>query len=410
MSAVIAIGPREPQRASEIRDTSKYRLMPDMTPAEFEVLKADIARRGVLVPLDVDETGEILDGHQRYRAWVELKKNEPPLIIVREGLSEQEKHAFVRKNNILRRHLTRDQIRSLIAEQLKETPDWADNRLAEELGVDGKTVGSVREDLEATSEFPKLDRLIGRDGKSRPRKQARERREPEIAALKGNPAPPTSANSKDRPQPKNRPLTYADRRLLELMGQQRLPFRGSELGNAPLPLDHRYPVILADPPWKFHLYGPDYDRSAERHYPVMETEEICALAVADIATPDAVLFMWTTAAHLPDALRVLEAWGFEYVTNVVWIKDSLGLGHWVRNQHELLIVARRGDMPSPAPADRPPSVIHAPRREHSRKPDEAYEVIERMYPGLPRIELFARRARPGWDAWGNEAPPTVAAA
>jgi len=75
---------------------------------------------------------------------------------------------------------------------------------------------------------------------------------------------------------------------------------------------------------------------------------------------------------------------------------------FVRNQHELLLVATRGDMPSPSPANRPPSVISAPRREHSRKPDEAYELIERMYPQLPKIELFARHARPGWAAWGNE--------
>lgn len=161
--------------AIAIRDTSKYQLMPDMSPAEFEALKADIAQRGVVVPIDVDEQGQILDGHHRHRAWVELHKNEPPPIIVREGLSEQEKRAFARKNNILRRHLTREQVRRLIAEQLKDSPEWADNRIAEELGVDGKTVGSVRDDLEATSEIPKLDRLVGKDGKTRPRKQPRKR-------------------------------------------------------------------------------------------------------------------------------------------------------------------------------------------------------------------------------------------
>ena len=156
-----------------IRDTSKYQLMPDMSPAEFEALKADIAQRGVVVPIDVDETGEILDGHHRYRAWVELKRNEPPPTIVRAGLSEQEKRAFARKNNILRRHLTREQVRRLIAEQLKDSPDWADNRIADELGVDHKTVGSVRGDLEATWEIPKLDALVGKDGKARQRRKAK---------------------------------------------------------------------------------------------------------------------------------------------------------------------------------------------------------------------------------------------
>jgi ParB-like chromosome segregation protein Spo0J len=164
--------------APNIRDTSKYQLMPDMSPAEFEALKADIAQRGVVVPIDIDEHGDILDGHHRYRAWAELHKNEPPPTIVRAGLSEQEKRAFARKNNILRRHLSREQIRRLIAEQLKDSPEWADNRIAEDLGVDGKTVGSVRDDLESTSEIPKFDRLVGKDGKARPRKQPRKARKP----------------------------------------------------------------------------------------------------------------------------------------------------------------------------------------------------------------------------------------
>jgi len=135
----------------------------------------------------------------------------------------------------------------------------------------------------------------------------------------------------------------------------------------------------------------------------MSTEELCAVPVAaDLATPDAVLFLWTATSILPEALRVLEAWGFRYVTNVVWVKDKIGVGHWVRNQHELLLIGRRGGFPTPEPAKRPSSVIEARRREHSRKPDEAYELIERMYPEMPKIELFARRARPGWAAWGNE--------
>src|SRR6516165_10042915 len=99
----------------------------------------------------------------------------------------------------------------------------------------------------------------------------------------------------------------------------------------------------------------------------------------------------------------MEAWGFKYVSNFIWTKDKIGNGFWNRNQHEHLLIGRRGNFPVPKPADRPSSVIHAPRREHSRKPDEVYALIERMYPDLPKIELFARPGRPGWDAWGNQA-------
>ena len=152
--------------------TEKYQVMPSMPPEQFEALKADIAERGVLVPIDVDEDGHILDGHHRYRACTELGITDFPTI-VRPGLSEEERRIFARKANMLRRHLNRKQVRHLIADQLKDTPDWANNRIAQILGTDAKTVKTVRERLEATSEIPKLDKLIGADGKARPVKQKR---------------------------------------------------------------------------------------------------------------------------------------------------------------------------------------------------------------------------------------------
>jgi N6-adenosine-specific RNA methylase IME4 len=134
----------------------------------------------------------------------------------------------------------------------------------------------------------------------------------------------------------------------------------------------------------------------------MTLDEICALPVSHLATDAAVLFLWTTSVHLQESFQVLAAWGFEYKTNVVWVKDKFGLGSFIRGQHEHLLIAIKGDIPCPLPENRPPSLITAPRREHSRKPDEAYEIIERMYPTLSKIELFARQTRPGWAAWGNE--------
>jgi N6-adenosine-specific RNA methylase IME4 len=182
-------------------------------------------------------------------------------------------------------------------------------------------------------------------------------------------------------------------------------------GSAPLQADRKYPIILADPPWDFHLWDPDYDgRAVAQHYPTMELVEIAKLPVSDMATNDAAIFLWTTNAHLQSAFEVMGAWGFEYITNIVWTKNAIGLGQWCRNQHEILLVGRRGDIPAPLPANRPSSVITAPRREHSRKPIEAYELIERMYPDLPKIELFARQARDGWSCWGNQAPMIAEAA
>src|SRR5262249_14628740 len=124
------------------------------------------------------------------------------------------------------------------------------------------------------------------------------------------------------------------------------------------------------------------------------------------AAPMAVLFLFVPSPILKQAFQVIDAWGFEYKTAAVWRKtDGPGEGHYFRQQHEHLLLAIRGDMPPPHTNLRPVSVFDAPRGEHSEKPNAAYELIERMYPNMPRIELFARRARPGWDRWGNEAPP-----
>ena len=175
-------------------------------------------------------------------------------------------------------------------------------------------------------------------------------------------------------------------------------------GNAPLPSDRRYPIIYADPAWQYE--NPPIgatSRAIENHYPTLSLEEICALPVSRLATNDSVLFLWATAPKLAECMSVITAWAFTYRTNLVWAKDKIGMGYHVRNQHELLLIAKRGDIPPPEPSARPASILCAPRREHSRKPDEAYALIERMYPELARIELFARGTRPGWAAWGNQA-------
>jgi N6-adenosine-specific RNA methylase IME4 len=172
--------------------------------------------------------------------------------------------------------------------------------------------------------------------------------------------------------------------------------------NAPLPRDRRYPVILADPPWQYdHPYSAS--RAIENHYPTMSIEEICALDVASLCTPDAMLFLWVPAPLLPEGIRVVGAWGFGYRTHGVWNKQRIGMGIYLRQQHETFFVASRGTSITPDPSTLSPSIIEAVRGRHSEKPVELYEIIERYYPTLPKIELFSRRSREGWRAWGNEA-------
>jgi N6-adenosine-specific RNA methylase IME4 len=173
------------------------------------------------------------------------------------------------------------------------------------------------------------------------------------------------------------------------------------VNNSELKTDKLYPVIYADPPWRYE-HSISNSREIENQYPTMELDDICALPVGDIAARDAILFIWATSPKLTESLRVVEAWGFNYRTNMVWVKDKIGMGYYARQRHELLLIATRGELPTPEPANRPDSVMEFPRTEHSKKPFEVYEIIEKMYPEYSKLELFARERRDNWEVWGNE--------
>lgn len=176
-----------------------------------------------------------------------------------------------------------------------------------------------------------------------------------------------------------------------------------ELVNPPVLAElGRFSVILADPPWQYENQGEHRQGILEYQYPSMSIADLCALPVSDVAYDDAMLFLWTTSPKLEEAFEVVKAWGFNYRTSMVWVKDRIAMGYYARQQHELLLIAKRGEVPTPAPDARPPSVLYGAVTEHSRKPEQVYELIEGMYPKLPKVELFARAPRPGWKAWGNE--------
>lgn len=170
------------------------------------------------------------------------------------------------------------------------------------------------------------------------------------------------------------------------------------------PLDQLGPfnVIYADPPWRYE-HSVSTSRDIENQYPTMTVEEICALPVREICADDSVLLLWATSPKLAEALKVMEAWGFSYRTCMVWVKDKIGMGYYARQQHELLLIGARGNLPTPEPENRPASVLYGERNEHSAKPVEFYEVIERMYPEFSRVELFCREPQRGWYTWGNQA-------
>jgi N6-adenosine-specific RNA methylase IME4 len=168
--------------------------------------------------------------------------------------------------------------------------------------------------------------------------------------------------------------------------------------------------ILADPPWRFDnrtgKMAPEHQRLLR--YPTMELDEIMALPVKSIAAEGSHLYLWVPNALIAEGLEVMKSWGFTYKTNLVWYKirkdggpDGRGVGFYFRNVTELILFGIRGNLRTLQPGRRQVNIITSRKREHSRKPDQLYKIIEACSPG-PYLELFARHPRPGWYQWGNE--------
>ncbi|MBY6244171.1 MT-A70 family methyltransferase [Methylosinus sp. Sm6] len=171
---------------------------------------------------------------------------------------------------------------------------------------------------------------------------------------------------------------------------------------------HSYGLILSDPPWSFGVWGKDgHNKGPEMHYDTMSRSELFSLPVWKLAAPNCAHVMWTTQAQLPLALDLLLHWGFDYRSCGSWAKQSksgaswaFGTGYWFRSAAELFLVGAIGAPRIMSHSER--NLIVAPVREHSRKPDEMHEMLERMFPRVRKLEMFARRSRPGWDSWGDE--------
>jgi N6-adenosine-specific RNA methylase IME4 len=170
----------------------------------------------------------------------------------------------------------------------------------------------------------------------------------------------------------------------------------------------QFSLIMADPPWRFVTRSvKGLKKSPQAHYDCMDLDAIKALPVADIAAPDCLLFMWATAPMLPQALDVMAAWGFTFKTMGAWAKQSstgqkwaFGTGYILRSASEPFLIGTRGRVKIKSRSER--NLIVAPIREHSRKPDATRDMLDRMVPDGDRLEMFAREAAPGWQAWGNQ--------
>jgi N6-adenosine-specific RNA methylase IME4 len=339
---------------------------------DYQALRASIEACGVLVPLDITAAGVILDGHQRLRAAQELLLPKLPVRIV----APDDELIYMLRVALLRRQLTASQRAALGLELL----DYEQRKQ--------QALSRSRRNL---SRGP-LERATLPAPAGRTRDQVAE-----YTGTSPRTVQDTATVLEHDPhlfQQVKAGQIPAERAARRIRKQQ---LRASLDPNPVMP-EGPFQLIYADPPWQ--LGNPDGAYAPENHYPTMAGEQIKQLPLP--AAESSALFLWGVNCLLPLALEVIEAWGFEYRSNLCWDKDSIGPGVWLRQQHELLLVATRGGFPPPEPELRFPSVIRAKRRAHSQKPDETYLLLERAYPQASKLELFARSARPGWAVYGNQ--------
>lgn len=366
-----------------------------------DALRASIDRFGVLVPIVKDQHGNMIDGRHRLRIANELGLS--PRVDVVNIANDAEGTEVQRTLNADRRHLSGEQLREHIVFLAGQINDqgigtYSEATIAKVVGVDRSHVNRTLDDVErehvSTHMLP--DRRMGADGKVRPARRptvvaARSEREAERAQQAMSALPVESDQSLTAQE-----VIRLGRRVVKAE-------RVAGIAAAPTPniaQGQTFPVLLADPPWRYESVQ-SANRAIENHYPTMTIDEMADLYVP--AAEDAVLFCWATSPKLRDAFDLLDAWDFTYKTCLVWVKDKIGMGYYARQQHELLLVATRGNLPVPDPGDRPSSVFHGRREEHSKKPPIAHEMIETMYPLYRKCELFARESREGWTVWGNQA-------
>jgi N6-adenosine-specific RNA methylase IME4 len=357
---------------SELQFHAQAEIVPEMSAEEYAPFLVDIAERGILTPLEVTAAGIVLDGRARLRAARELGLERLPTRIV----EPDDEHEHMLRSALRRRHLTASQ-RAALALEL------ADYHLVREQ-ADARKRANLRQAPDVATLQPRGER--SREYAARV-SGAGERTVQDAATVR-EADPALFKEIMAGTLPANRAAQ-----------QVRRARRYAEIGSAPPVPSGQFDVIYADPPWQ--LGNPESEYAPEAYYPTLSLEEIKELAVP--ATENACLFLWAVNGLLPEAIEVIRAWGFTYKTNFCWDKVSIGLGRWARYRHELLLVGVRGDFSPPEPRKLCESLFVSKRGRHSEKPACVYELIERMYPGATKLELFCRgKPHPGWTAWGNE--------
>lgn len=385
-------------------------LFPLIEGAEFDALVDDIRRNGLHDHIDLYQ-GKILDGRNRYRAAaaaeVELERRN-----FRHFMPELygDPLSYVISKNLSRRHLDESQ-RAMVAARLANVRQGERTDLAE-----------------PSANLPKVDQPTAAKTLSiseralRHARRVQDRGEPElIRAVERGRLAVSAADQASRLSTDIQRRIAAEAEaghanvVRKVIKQEARSVRETELADKIIAApEGRFGLIVEDFEWDHETWSESgKDRHAGNHYPTSRdahtAEEIVA-RTADrfvCAADDCVLYMWATIPHLAIALRVMELRGFIYKSHHVWVKDAIITGYWCRGQHEILLIGTKGKVVAPAMGTQASSVMRGPSGEHSEKPDAVMEMIERLFPNIPKLELNSRRSRPGWTVWGLDAQPEI---
>ncbi len=346
---------------------------------DIDGLAASIAEVGLLHPVVVTPNRELIAGERRIEAvkrlgWtnvpvtvVDLRdvvRGEAAENIVRADFQMSERHAILEALRPIEEQAATARMSEGARVGKVSTPSRTRDRLGAYVGLSGRTVEKLDVVMKAAEADPELAPIVAKmdaTGKVDTAYKAITRRRI-VARIEAEPEPMPAG-----------------------------PFR----------------VIVADPPWQYDVRAEDGTHRGANPYPSMTLDEIRALGAEVLvrAHDDSILWLWTTNAHLEHAFGIVREWGFAPKTVLTWAKDRMGLGDWLRGQTEHCLMGVRGK--SVVNLTNQTTLLRGPLREHSRKPDEFYALVEALCPGA-KLELFAREARPGWHRWGAEAPMEVA--
>ncbi len=358
-------------------------LIPPLSNEEFKQLERNILEEGIREPL-ITWNGILIDGHNRYRIAQEhdmnyetLEKEFENINRVKEwminnqfgrrnliayqrsilGIQLEDIYKEIAKENQIRKS---DFVPQIVGEQNKKENE-TDYKIGKIANVSHETIRKVKK-IEATA-TPEIKEKLNTG---------------------------TMSINEAYKEIKKEEIEVKRKEIRETFEKQDVQVK-----------DKKYRIIYADPPWKYGNSMPLGTTEPQDYYLLMDTHDICAMPIKDITEKDAVLFLWSTSPHLPEALEVAKAWGFTYKTTFIWDKIKHNMGHYNSVRHEVLLVCTKGAC-TPDVKRLFDSVVSEERTEHSKKPNVFREIIETIYTYGNKIELFARETPEGWDVFGNQ--------